>query len=77
MSETAVAFAERTRIEVRAVLDGSDDRMLVIAGPCLVHDSVATLGYAGRLAASAPGSISRRGTARRPRTHCDGGRLPH
>jgi 3-deoxy-7-phosphoheptulonate synthase len=29
------------------VLDGSDDRILVIAGPCSVHDSVAALDYAG------------------------------
>ena len=50
-------------IEVRSVLDGSDDRILVIAGPCSVHDSVAALDYAGRLAASALGAISRRGTA--------------
>jgi phospho-2-dehydro-3-deoxyheptonate aldolase len=70
-----VAFVERTRIEVRAVLDGPDDHMLVIAGPCPVHDSAAALDYAGRLAAPALGSISRRGTARRPRTHCDSGRL--
>src|ERR1700685_10458 len=42
---------ERTRAEVRAVLDGSDDRLLVLAGPCSVHDPVAALDYAGRLAA--------------------------
>ncbi len=77
LSETAVAIVERARIEVRAVLDGSDDCMFVIDGPCSVHDSVAALDYAGRLAAPALGAISRRGTARRPRTHCDGGRLPH
>jgi hypothetical protein len=59
------------------VLDGSDDRMLVIDGPCSVHDPVAALDYAGQLAASALGAISRRGTARRPRPHCDSGRLPH
>jgi 3-deoxy-7-phosphoheptulonate synthase len=41
---------ERTRAEVRAVLDGSDDRLLVIAGPCSVHDPAAALDYAGRLA---------------------------
>ncbi len=49
---------ERTRAEVRAVLDGSDDRLLVIAGPCSVHDPAAALDYAGRLAVAprrAPG----------------------
>ena len=41
------------REEVAAVLDGADDRLLVIAGPCSVHDPVAALEYAGRLAALA------------------------
>jgi 3-deoxy-7-phosphoheptulonate synthase len=42
---------ERTRAEVRAVLDGADERLLVIAGPCSVHDPAAALDYARRLAA--------------------------
>jgi 3-deoxy-7-phosphoheptulonate synthase len=41
---------ERSRFEVRAVLDGDDDRMLVITGPCSVHDTQAALDYAARLA---------------------------
>jgi 3-deoxy-7-phosphoheptulonate synthase len=41
---------ERTRAEVRAVLDGSDDRLLVVTGPCSVHDPKAALDYATRLA---------------------------
>ena len=40
---------ERTRTEVRAVLDGADDRLLVVAGPCSVHDPKAALDYAARL----------------------------
>jgi 3-deoxy-7-phosphoheptulonate synthase len=51
LSEQAADTVERTRSEVRAVLDGSDDRLLVIAGPCSVHDPVAALDYAGRLLA--------------------------
>ena len=51
LSETAANTVERTRADVRAVLDGSDDRLLVIAGPCSVHDPVAALDYAGRLRA--------------------------
>ena len=50
LSEQAAEIVERTRGEVRAVLDGSDDRLLVIAGPCSVHDPAAALDYAGRLA---------------------------
>jgi len=49
LGEKAAATVERTRTEVRAVLDGQDDRLLVIAGPCSVHDPVAALDYAGRL----------------------------
>src|SRR6202522_1180024 len=41
---------EATRAEVRAVLDGVDDRLLVVTGPCSVHDPKAALEYAARLA---------------------------
>jgi 3-deoxy-7-phosphoheptulonate synthase len=40
----------RGRGEVGNVLDGSDDRVLVVVGPCSVHDPAAALDYAGRLA---------------------------
>jgi 3-deoxy-7-phosphoheptulonate synthase len=50
LSGQAAAMVERTRAEVRAVLDSTDDRLLVVAGPCSVHDPVAALDYAGRLA---------------------------
>lgn len=42
---------ERARAEARSVLDGSDDRLLVVVGPCSVHDPAAALDYARRLAA--------------------------
>jgi 3-deoxy-7-phosphoheptulonate synthase len=51
LREAAAEIVARTRAEVRAVLDGADDRLLVIAGPCSVHDPAAALDYAGRLAA--------------------------
>ena len=51
LSEAAAASVQRSRGEVRAVLDGSDDRLLVVAGPCSVHDPVAAFDYAARLAA--------------------------
>lgn len=44
-------MVERSRAEVQAVLDGVDDRLLVVAGPCSVHDPAAGLEYARRLAA--------------------------
>src|SRR5499425_1878973 len=49
LGEAAAATVEQSRAEVRAVLDGADDRLLVIAGPCSVHDPAAALDYAGRL----------------------------
>jgi 3-deoxy-7-phosphoheptulonate synthase len=41
------------RAEVKSVLDREDDRLLVVVGPCSVHDPEAALDYAGRLAARA------------------------
>jgi len=40
----------RGRGEVGNVLDGSDDRVLAVVGPCSVHDPEAALDYAGHLA---------------------------
>jgi 3-deoxy-7-phosphoheptulonate synthase len=41
------------RSEVHAILSGVDDRLLVVVGPCSVHDVEATVEYAERLAAEA------------------------
>jgi 3-deoxy-7-phosphoheptulonate synthase len=43
----------RHRSEVAAVLDREDDRLLVVVGPCSVHDPDAALDYARRLSATA------------------------
>ena len=40
-----------SRRQVEAVLDGRDPRLLVVVGPCSVHDPDAAAEYAGRLAA--------------------------
>ena len=42
------------REAVRAVLDGEDSRLLVVVGPCSIHDADSALDYARRLAALAP-----------------------
>lgn len=42
-----------SRRAVTEVLDGVDDRLLVVVGPCSVHDPEAALEYAGRLRATA------------------------
>jgi 3-deoxy-7-phosphoheptulonate synthase len=41
----------RGRQEARAILQGEDDRMLIVVGPCSIHDPQAALDYARRLAA--------------------------
>lgn len=43
----------RGRDEVRAIMDGVDDRLLVIVGPCSIHDTTAGLEYARRLVSQA------------------------
>jgi 3-deoxy-7-phosphoheptulonate synthase len=39
-----------TRAQARAILTGEDDRLLVIVGPCSIHDPVSALDYAQHLA---------------------------
>jgi 3-deoxy-7-phosphoheptulonate synthase len=43
----------RGRSDVHSILDGVDDRLLVVVGPCSVHDVEATLEYAERLSEQA------------------------
>ncbi|SDE41713.1 3-deoxy-7-phosphoheptulonate synthase [Auraticoccus monumenti] len=53
VSPSGRAAVERGRSEVAAVLDGLDDRLLVVVGPCSIHDVTAGLEYADRLASLA------------------------
>ncbi|MHC6225688.1 3-deoxy-7-phosphoheptulonate synthase [Pseudomonas sp. X10] len=49
---TALALqVEQHRQAVRAILEGRDPRLLVIVGPCSIHDPRSALEYADRLAA--------------------------
>lgn len=48
--DTVAATVTRGRDGVVDILDGRDDRLLVIVGPCSVHDPDAALEYAHRLA---------------------------
>jgi 3-deoxy-7-phosphoheptulonate synthase len=41
----------QTRQAVRRILHGQDDRLLVVIGPCSIHDPVAALDYARKLKA--------------------------
>lgn len=53
LSEKATATVMRGREAVRNILDRKDHRLLVIVGPCSIHDPVAGMDYARRLKALA------------------------
>ena len=48
LTATRVVMAARNAIH--AILHGADDRLLVVVGPCSVHDPAAAVDYAERLA---------------------------
>jgi 3-deoxy-7-phosphoheptulonate synthase len=43
------ALINRTRASIRRIMQRQDDRLLVIVGPCSIHDPVAAVEYARRL----------------------------
>jgi 3-deoxy-7-phosphoheptulonate synthase len=45
----AAATVRRGRQELHRILDGEDDRLFVVVGPCSIHDPEAALDYAHRL----------------------------
>ncbi|ACU72538.1 phospho-2-dehydro-3-deoxyheptonate aldolase [Catenulispora acidiphila DSM 44928] len=53
LGEKRAALVRESRRTVRDILAGADDRLLVVVGPCSVHDPAAALEYAHRLAAAA------------------------
>lgn len=53
LDAAAAAVVERGREEVRAIMNGVDNRLLVIVGPCSIHDPKAGLEYARRLVSQA------------------------
>ena len=53
ITEEIAEHVVRGRAQIEAILKGTDQRLLVIAGPCSIHDETAALEYAGRLAALA------------------------
>jgi 3-deoxy-7-phosphoheptulonate synthase len=53
VDDSVAATVTRGRAGVVDILDGRDDRLLVVVGPCSIHDPGAALDYAGRLAARA------------------------
>jgi 3-deoxy-7-phosphoheptulonate synthase len=53
LTEELAEVVLRGRSEIHAILDRTDDRLLVVVGPCSVHDVDAALDYANRLSAQA------------------------
>lgn len=51
ITEAAARTVFETRQQVQDILHGRDDRLLVIVGPCSIHDTQAAHEYATRLAA--------------------------
>jgi 3-deoxy-7-phosphoheptulonate synthase len=49
LADSLAKTVEQARADICSVLDMVDDRLLVIVGPCSVHDPVAALDYASRL----------------------------
>ena len=45
-SEKAAAVAFEARQAIHRILYGADDRMLVVIGPCSIHDPEAAMEYA-------------------------------
>jgi 3-deoxy-7-phosphoheptulonate synthase len=49
ITEQAARTTWETRRAIHAVLTGKDPRLMVVAGPCSIHDPAAAREYAGRL----------------------------
>ena len=50
LTQDAADYLVQQRREVEAIIMGEDQRLLVIVGPCSIHDTKAALDYAQRLA---------------------------
>lgn len=49
LSSQVAEHIANTRQEIEAILSGKDNRLLVVVGPCSVHDTDAAIDYAKRL----------------------------
>jgi len=48
-TERAAATVSQARQAIHRILHGEDDRLLVVIGPCSIHDTAAAKEYAARL----------------------------
>jgi len=49
LSDKTAEFIIKSRREIEAIINGDDDRLLVIIGPCSIHDTKAAIDYAEKL----------------------------
>src|SRR5215212_9878692 len=49
LSDAGSVVVTRAREDITAILNGDDDRLVVVVGPCSVHDPAAALDYGRRL----------------------------
>ncbi|MCF7686840.1 MAG: 3-deoxy-7-phosphoheptulonate synthase [Cephaloticoccus sp.] len=54
LGDARAELVARSRREVEAIITGTDDRLLVVVGPCSIHDPAAALDYARLLREAAP-----------------------
>jgi 3-deoxy-7-phosphoheptulonate synthase len=50
-TNSEMSSVEKHRNKIRNVLNGKDNRLLVVVGPCSIHDVKSALEYAERLSA--------------------------
>ena len=49
LDEDTAQFILSSRNEIEAIIEGKDDRILVVIGPCSIHDTEAAIDYAKQL----------------------------
>lgn len=49
LSEKDRAFVSRSREQIKEIIQRKDKRLMVVVGPCSIHDTEAAIEYAGRL----------------------------
>jgi 3-deoxy-7-phosphoheptulonate synthase len=53
MAEEHATLVANARAQISDLVAGKDDRLLIVVGPCSIHDTQAALDYAGKLKAEA------------------------
>ncbi|GAA5142861.1 3-deoxy-7-phosphoheptulonate synthase [Thalassotalea piscium] len=49
LTDNTANFIIKSRQEIEAIINGDDDRLLVVIGPCSIHDTAAAIDYAKQL----------------------------